>query len=114
MVGLVTRYSEPFLLSSSANVLFDDHTTLMRKELSTFKLLIKYFLPDLFEKFHRTSLQIEFLVHRLILNFYARSFSTAIVIRLWDLIFYQLHSEKEAGRCVWYILTPAFMILKHF
>ena len=114
MIGLVTRYSEPFLLSNSSNVLYDEHTTLMRTELSTFKLMVKHNLPDLYDKFHRTGLPIEYLVYSQILNFYALQFSTSIVLRLWDLMFYQLHSEKHTSRGMWYVLTPAFMILKHF
>jgi len=60
----------------------------MRLEIMTFKSLLENFLPTVFKKLKRLGIPIELIIYEHIMSLYANSFSTDIVLRLWDVIFY--------------------------
>lgn len=85
----------------------------MRYELITFKALVEQNLPKLYLKLKEIGMPIEMLVYKPILSLYATFFSSDIVLRLWDLIFFAFSTLNKADRKqgLWYILTPAYLVL---
>jgi hypothetical protein len=47
-------------------------------------------------------------------SFYANFFSSEVVIRLWDLIIFNLANKDKVAkkRALWYFMAPAYWILK--
>jgi hypothetical protein len=71
-------------------------------------------LPKVFNKLKDFGLPIELLVFKPIVSLYSNTFSTDIVLRLWDLIFFMFSQKNKSWhkRGLWYILGPAYLILK--
>lgn len=57
---------------------------------------------------------LEFLVYDSIISFYADFFSSELVLRLWDIIIFKFSTstKSERKRGLWYLLAPAFLILR--
>ena len=47
-------------------------------------------------------------------SFYAQFFSSEVVLRIWDLIIFNLsNADKSAKkRALWYFMAPAYLILR--
>lgn len=80
----------------------------------TFKSLVQNNLPKVFQKLKDFGLPIEMLVYAPILSMYSQFFSSELVLRLWDIIFYSFSFKDKLNRKqgLWYILAPAYLVLK--
>lgn len=87
---------------------------MMRYEIITLKAIVKQNLPDVYTKLKTIGLPLEQLIYHPIMSLYANYMSTAVVLRLWDLIFFSF-SSYESELCKhgrWYIMAPAFIVLQ--
>lgn len=71
-------------------------------------------LPKVFYKLKNFGFPFEIVFNECLLSFYARYFSSEIVYRLWDLIFFGLSHSKPSSRKqgLWFLLAPLYLILK--
>ena len=57
---------------------------------------------------------LELIVYKPIVSLYSNFFSTDLVLRLWDLIFFWFGAKEQADRKrgLWYVMAPAYLVLK--
>jgi hypothetical protein len=57
---------------------------------------------------------LELLIYKPLLSLYSNFFSTDLVLRLWDLIFFWFGAKNkdDRKRGLWYVLAPAYLVLK--
>jgi hypothetical protein len=86
----------------------------MRYEMTVFKAVLRENLPKLCDKFKILGFPVENLIYDSITSFYATFFSSEVVLRLWDLIIFNMSNKDKADRrrAVWHILAPAYLILR--
>lgn len=111
-MGLINIFPRPFSVNDS--VLKGDCFSVMRLEIIAFKSLVEQYLPKVFTKLKDFGLPIELLVYGPILSLYSNFFSTELVLRLWDIIFFSFSAKEKRfrKRGLWYILAPAYLVLK--
>ena len=112
LVGMIRNFPKPFSVSHS--LLVGESFSVMRNEMIAFKAMIEQFLPNVYHKLKEMGMPIEMIVYKPILSFYATFFSSDVVLSLWDNIFLYFGSSNkfQRKRALWYILSPAFLILK--
>lgn len=112
MVGIIRAFPRPFTVQKS--VLEDDTKTYMRYEMIAFKTLLERNLPKVYQKLQELGLSIETLVYRSIESMYSSYFKSDVVFRLWDQIIYNLclDDKSERKRGLWWLLSPAFIVLR--
>jgi Rab-GTPase-TBC domain len=86
----------------------------MRNEMTIFKAILRENLPDLCDKLRLLGLPIEHLIYDSIATLYSNFFSSQVVSRLWDLIFFNMSTREKAERrrALWYIMAPAYLVLR--
>lgn len=86
----------------------------MRNEMTAFKAILRENLPSICDKLLLLGLPIEYLIYDSLTSFYAHYFSTVVVLRLWDLIVFNLSNKDKIAkkRAVWYFMAPAYWILR--
>ena len=86
----------------------------MRYEMTALKTMVEHCLPEVYSKLKAFGLPIELLTYHSITSFYAADFSTDVVHRLWDITIFFLSSAEveDRKRGVWWLLSPAFLILQ--
>jgi hypothetical protein len=59
-------------------------------------------------------LPVDSLIYNPLTSFYAHYFSTEVVLRLWDLIIFNLSNKDkyEKKRALWYFMAPVYWILR--
>lgn len=112
LTGLIKAFPKLFVVDSS--VLIDNVQSKFRYEFNAFKALIKQDLPKIYQKFRELGFSLEFLVYESFKSFYADFFSNDVVFRLWDVIFLKFSSKnfEDKKKGIWYLLAPAYLILK--
>ena len=86
----------------------------MRYEMIGFKALLRQNLPKVCDKLKILGYPVEHLIYESITTFYANYFSSEVVLRLWDLIIFNLSNKDYADRkrAIWFVLAPAFLIIR--
>ena len=110
--GLVR--SLPRLYSTEESSLEGGRLSVMRNEMTIFKAIMKENLPIVSDKLKQLGLPIETLIYEQVTSLYSNFFSSDIVLRLWDLIIFNLtcKDKEERKRAIWYILSPSYLIFK--
>ena len=83
--------------------------------MTTFKAMLEKYLPEVSNKLHEYGFPIEFLVYKCMTSFYTNYFTSDMVLRLWDIIIFNFSSggsNEERKRGLWWILSPAFLVLE--
>jgi hypothetical protein len=104
----------PRLFSTDVSCLLGGRNSVMRNEMTAFKAILRENLPGICDKLHLLGLPIEFLIYDSLTSFYANYFSSDVVIRLWDLIVFNLSNKYKVAkkRALWYFMAPAYWILR--
>ena len=104
----------PRLFSTDVSCLIGGRNSVMRNEMTAFKAILRENLPQICDKLRLLGLPIDFLIYDSITSFYAHFFSSDVVLRLWDLIIFNLANKDKAAkkRALWYFMAPAFWILR--
>jgi len=86
----------------------------MRLELTAFKALLEQNLPKVYQKLTNFGLPIELLIYRSLMSFYSGFFTSELVLRLWDIMvfFFSTVNAEERKRGVWWLITPAIVVLR--
>lgn len=86
----------------------------MRYEMTAFKAILRENLPQICDKLKIFGFSVEQLIYDSITSFYSCYFSSEVVLRLWDLIIFNLSNKdkNERKRAVWHILAPAYILLR--
>lgn len=82
-----------------------------RQEMLMLHALIQFHLPKVYERLEFLGLPVECIYDKLT-SFFADSFSSELVMRLWDLIFMEVSSATEGGkrRTLWLLLATAYYL----
>lgn len=82
--------------------------------MTIFKAILRENLPELCDKLRYLGLPIEHLIYDSIASLYSNFFASAVVLRLWDLIIFNMSTREkvERRRALWYIMAPAYLILR--
>jgi hypothetical protein len=110
--GLIRNFPRPFCVNNS--MMIEDCKSVMRYEIIAFKALVKSRLPAVSEKFNQFGIPLELCVYNSFLSFWADFFPSEHVLRMWDIQFFHfsLKDRSERKRGVWYLLAPAYLILR--
>ena len=86
----------------------------MRNEMTAFKAILRENVPDICDKLRLLGLPVDQLIYDSMTSFYANFFSSEVVLRLWDLIIFNLANVDKASkkRALWYFMAPAYFILR--
>ena len=106
--------SIPRLYSTNISCLEGGRQSVMRNEMTIFKAILRENLPELCDKLRNLGVPIEHLIYDSIASLYTNFFSSAVVLRLWDLIIFNMSTREkvERRRALWYIMAPAYLILR--
>lgn len=106
--------SIPRFFSTDVSCLEGGRKSAMRFEMTIFKAILRENLPHICDKLKMFGLPVEQLIYEPITSFYATYFSSDIVLRLWDLIIFNLSNKdkNERKRAVWHLLAPAYLIFR--
>ena len=77
------------------------------------KSLIKVYYPEIFKKLSCLGMPIEWYFYDDFCQFFAFTFSSDLVLRLWDMIILNLSTNKieDRRRALWYLVAvPMYMI----
>ena len=104
----------PRLFSTEESCLIGGRNSVMRNEMTAFKAILRENLPQICDKLRLLGLPVDQLIYDSITSFYAHYFSTDVVLRLWDLIIFNLSNKDkfEKKRALWYFMAPAYWILR--
>lgn len=87
--------SIPRLYSTDASCLEGGRQSVMRNEMTIFKAILRENLPDLCDKLRYLGLPIEHLIYDSISSLYTNFFSSSVVLRLWDLIIFNMSTREK-------------------
>jgi hypothetical protein len=104
----------PRLFSTDISCLVGGRISAMRNEMTAFKAILKENLPKICDKLRILGLAVEHLIYDSITSFYSHFFSSDVVLRLWDLIIFNMSTDNkvERKRALWHFLAPAYIILR--
>jgi hypothetical protein len=104
----------PRLYSTDESCLLGGRNSVMRNEMTAFKAILRENLPHICDKLRLLGLPVDSLIYNPLTSFYAHYFSTEVVLRLWDLIIFNLSNKDkyEKKRALWYFMAPAYWILR--
>ena len=104
----------PRLFSTDVSCLIGGRNSVMRNEMTAFKAILKENLPKVCDKLRLLGLPVDHIIYDSITSFYAHFFSSDVVLRLWDLIIFNLANRDKSAkkRALWYFMAPAFWILR--
>jgi hypothetical protein len=104
----------PRLFSTDSSCLTGGRISVMRYEMTVFKAILRENLPDICDKLRLLGISIDYLIYDSLTSFYAHYFSSDVVLRLWDLIIFFISNNLKSlrKRALWYIMAPAYWILK--
>jgi Rab-GTPase-TBC domain len=104
----------PRLYSTDVSCLVSGRNSVMRNEMTAFHAILRENLPKICDKLHLLGLPVDRLIYESITSFYAHYFASDVVLRLWDLIIFNISNKDrfEKKRALWYFMAPAFWILR--
>ena len=104
----------PRLFSTDISCLIGGRISVMRNEMTAFKAILRENLPHICDKLRLLGLSVDYLIYDSITSFYSHFFSSEVVLRLWDLIIFNLSNTDKVAkkRAVWYLMAPAYWIFK--
>lgn len=104
----------PRLFSTDVSCLTGGRISVMRNEMTAFKAILRENLPVICDKLRLLGLPVDYLIYESLTSFYAHFFSSEVVLRLWDLIIFNLANKDKIAkkRALWYFMAPAYWILK--
>lgn len=104
----------PRLFSTDVSCLVGGRNSAMRNEMTAFKAILKENLPNVCDKLRYLGLSVDYLIYESMTSFYANFFSSEVVLRLWDLIIFNLSNKDKSAkkRALWYFMAPAYWILR--
>ena len=87
---------------------------MMRYEMTVFKAILRENLPDICDKLRILGISVDYLIYDSLTSFYAHYFSSDVVLRLWDLIIFFISNQDKIlkKRAIWYLMAPAYWILR--
>jgi len=77
-------------------------------------IIVKLFLPSVHKKLARLAVPLTFYFYDWFTSFFATAFSSDIVLRLWDMIVFNLSTNQLANRKrgLWYLLATCIYMLQ--
>lgn len=104
----------PRLFSTDVSCLTGGRISVMRNEMTAFKAILRENLPVICDKLRLLGLPVDYLIYESLTSFYAHFFSSEVVLRLWDLIIFNLANKDKIAkkRALWYFMAPAYWILR--
>jgi len=104
----------PRLFSTDVSCLLGGRISVLRNEMTAFKAILRENLPRICDKLRILGLPVDYLIYGSLTSFYASSFSSDVVLRLWDLLIFNLANRDKVAkkRALWYMMAPAYWILR--
>ena len=102
----------PRLFSTDISCLIGGRISAMRNEMTAFKAILRENLPTICDKLRFLGLPVDYLIYDSMTSFYAHFFSSDVVLRLWDLIIFNLSNNDIVAkkRALWHFMAPAYLI----
>lgn len=84
-----------------------------KNEMTILNCIIKVHYPQVFDKLKSLGMPLEWYFYEDLTQFFAYTFNSDIVLRLWDMIIFNLSTNQvdNRKRALWYLLSvPIYMI----
>ena len=80
----------PRLFATDISCLEGGRISVMRNEMTAFKAVLRENLPDICDKLRLLGLPVDYLIYESLTSFYAHFFASPVVLRIWDLIIFNI------------------------
>ena len=85
-----------------------------KNEMIILKIVVKLHLPEIYKKLKALGLPLEYYFYEHFTSMFAFSFSSDMVLRMWDMIILNLSTNKQENRkrALWYMYGCCLYMLK--